>query len=299
MTRALITGATGFLGSHLCQSLLDSGSEVYAARRSDSSVCLPKVHACTLDLSDAEQTRKLIQAIKPDYVFHLAAITSASRDLSLVLPTLQTNLITTVNLLTAIAEVKCQRVVLAGSLEEPVGDEAVPSSPYAASKSAASSYARMCWHLYNTPVTTARIFMVYGPAQRDVKKLIPFTILSLLRGVAPKISSGSRLVDWIYVQDVVTGLLQLSKAPGLEGKTVDLGTGRLTSVSDVVEELVRIINPEIRPEFGSMPDRRSEQVRKAKVAESERLMGWKPSTDLQDGLRRTVEYYRERLSAYS
>jgi UDP-glucose 4-epimerase len=297
MTRVLVTGATGFLGSHLCRAVLDSGAQVCAIRRSESSVCLPGVQVYTGDLRNLEQTRTLLHSIRPDYVFHLAAVTSASRDLSLVLPTFQSNLITTINLLTVVAQIGCQRVVLAGSLEEPLAGD-VPSSPYAVSKWSATAYARMFWQLYKTPVTVARIFMVYGPAQRDVKKLIPFTILSLLRGIPPQISSGSRLVDWVYIQDVISGLLALGRAPAVEGKTVDLGTGVLTSVREIVERLVQIVNPKISPQFGSVPERPGEEVRSANVAETAMLLGWKPTVSLDWGLRQTTEFYREHFADY-
>jgi nucleoside-diphosphate-sugar epimerase len=295
--RALVTGASGFIGSRLCAWLMESGAEVHALRRSDSTICAPGIQACTTDLGNAEQTRKAVQAIRPTHVFHLAAITSAARDLGMVLPTFQANAVATLNLLSAVADVGCERIVLAGSLEEPGGDS-VPSSPYAASKCVSTLYARMFWQLYKTPVTVARIFMVYGPAQRDVKKLIPFTILSLLRGTAPQLSSGSRLVDWIYVDDVVSGLLALSRAPGVEGKSLDVGTGVLTSVRQVVEHLVQIVNPQIEPQFGAVAERPTEQVRAAHVAESSALLGWKPTLTLHDGLLRTAEFYRERAKDY-
>src|SRR5687767_2648321 len=100
MPRVLVTGATGFLGSHLCRALLHSAAEVHAIGRSESSLGLPDVRVWIGDLTDPEQTARLVRVIQPDQVYHLAGVTSASRHLSLVLPTVQANLITTLNLLT-------------------------------------------------------------------------------------------------------------------------------------------------------------------------------------------------------
>jgi hypothetical protein len=109
------------------------------------------------------------------------------------------------NVLVAATEGGVRRLLLAGSLEEPDPHESwpVPASPYAAAKLGAGAVARMCHALYGTPVVWLRLFMVYGPAQPDVRKLIPHVTLSLLRGEAPRLSNGKRLVDWIYVDDVV------------------------------------------------------------------------------------------------
>jgi len=133
---------------------------------------------------------------------------------------------TAFNLLIAGAENSAGRMVLAGSFEEPDEVDTAPCSPYAAAKWAASGYARMFHALYQVPVVVAKIFMVYGPGQLDYTKLIPYVTLSLLRGEAPMLSSGARLVDWIYVDDVVDGLIGCAQAPGIEGRTVNSDQAR-------------------------------------------------------------------------
>lgn len=291
----LITGATGFLGSHLCRRLLAEGAEVHALCRPGSTGVLKGVTPSEAALDDAAGVANVVRSVRPDYMFHLAAITSASRDRSMVLPTFQTNLVSTLNVLNAVAEVDCRRVVLAGSLEEPESN-AAPSSPYAASKTAATNYARMFWELYKTPVITARIFMVYGPGQRDTKKLIPFTILSLLREEPPAVSAGTRLVDWVYIDDVVAGLISLARAPGIEGQSIDIGSGVLTSVRDVIVSITKAVGSKVQPAFGAVPERPAEQVRAADTARTAALTGWKPAVTLAEGLQRTVDYYREHQS---
>jgi UDP-glucose 4-epimerase len=139
------------------------------------------------DISDYESAQRVFAEAKPDIVFHLAGHVQGSRNLEHMRPALFGNLVTTVKLLTVAAEMGCERIILTGSHDEPDPDESsadtfVPSSPYAASKLAANSYASMFHALYQLPVSVARIYMGYGPAQRDLNKLIPYVILSLLRG---------------------------------------------------------------------------------------------------------------------
>jgi nucleoside-diphosphate-sugar epimerase len=250
-----------------------------------------------LDLCDAVAVRELVEHVRPDFVFHLSAITSAARDVDHALPTLHANLVSTVNVLTSVTQVgKCQRVVLAGSLEEPGGVH-VPTSPYAASKHAGTQYARMFNALYGTPAAVARIFMVYGPAQPDRRKLIPYVTLSLLRRQVPLLSSGERRVDWVYVEDVAQGLLQLAIAPGVEGATVDIGSGILTSIGEVARQIARIVNNGVEPMFGAIADRPGETVCAADVETAYRLIRYLPSTNLAEGLRRTVEALRREVEA--
>ena len=149
--------------------------------------------------------------------------------------------------------------------------------------------------LYNTPVAILRLFMVYGPGQQDLRKLVPYVTLSLLKGETPELSSGARKVDWIYVDDVVAGYLTATTAKGVEGSTIDLGSGRLDTVRTVVEELVGIIKPSVQPLFGSVPERVLEQTRTADAEGSFRRIGWRTQVNLRDGLARTAEWYREKL----
>ena len=299
--RVLVTGATGFIGSHLCRRLCEAGAEVHAISRGPISQIQSDLRWWCGDLADADKVKYLLSEIKPDVIFHLAGYPIGAREVHHVIPSLRSNLISTVNLLTASSERGCRKILLAGSLEEPAeGDHLVtPSSPYAVAKWASSAYARMFFTLYKLPVVLLRIFMVYGPEQQDVKKIIPYVILSLLRGESPKLTSGLRLVDWVYVDDVVDGLLAAAAASEVEGKTVDLGSGQLVSIRRVVESLVNMVNPNINPSFGAVADRPLEQVRAADAARSASLIGWRASTTLEQGLRHTTNWYRGQIPSKS
>lgn len=292
----LVTGASGFIGAHLCERLVRAGATIHAVSR------VPRSQTTDLrwwqgDLADSETVRRLVSAVRPDSIIHLASYVSGARDLNAVLPTLHANGVAAVNLLVAATESGCRRMVLAGSLEEPAPDEPVgiPGSPYAAAKLAASAYARMFHSLYRTPVTIARLFMVYGPAQPDLRKLVPYVSLSLLRGETPRLSSGVRPVDWIYVDDIVEGLIAAVRAPELEGESIDLGSGQLVTIHEVVRRIYAILSPDIEPPFGTLPDRPMEQVRSANLALTTAKTGWRPAIGLDEGLRRTIDWYARAL----
>lgn len=290
--RVLVTGASGFIGAHLCARLAAAGAEVHAVSR-QAPAPSGELHWHRADLADDAAVTQLVTGLRPHFIFHLASLVAGKRDVSLVLPMVRSNLLSTVNLLTAAAASPCERIVLVGSQEEPEPDDGhpVPSSPYAASKWASSAYGRMFHALFSFPVVVARIFMVYGPAQKDVSKLIPYVTLSLLRGEAPQIGDGTRPVDWIYVGDVVDGLLALAMSRGVEGKTVDLGSGTLVPISTIVRDLVALIDPAITPVFGAVPTRAMEQIRVADVARSNALLGWRPAVSRAEGLKRTAAWY--------
>jgi UDP-glucose 4-epimerase len=293
-SRALVTGAAGFIGSALCRRLRQSGAEVHGVSRRYRDGA--GVRWWAADLADLGATRRILQQVNPDVVFHLASHVSGNRSLDTVLPTVHDNLLTTVNLLVAAAERGGPRVVLAGSMEECEPDESdpVPGSPYAAAKMAASTYVRMFHALYSLSVVNLRVFMVYGPGQWDRTKLVPYVINALLLGDQPKLSSGKRGVDWIYVDDVVDAFVVAAQAEKAEGQTMDVGSGKLVTIRELVEDLAALIGGSEEPLFGALPDRPLEHNRVANVIRTHDVIGWQPSTPLREGLTSTVQWFRER-----
>lgn len=293
----LVTGASGFIGAHLCRRLLELGHRVAGVSRRHPENLPDGVEPCRADLASPGETAALLARVQPEWIFHLASCVTGGRDMELVRPTFEANLSSTVNLMEAAArQGGCRRFVLAGSLEEPDAVQSPPSSPYAAAKAAATAYARLFHSLYDFPAVIARIFMVYGPDQKDARKLVPYVIDSLLRGETPRLSSGTREVDWIYVDDVVDGLIRLAAAPGLEGRTLDLGSGELVPVRDVVERIARLMNSSAPLHFDPAADRPMEQIRTADAARTESLAGWRPRVTLDEGLLATIAWHRRRMA---
>ena len=241
--------------------------------------------------------RRVFSAVKPDIVVHLAGTTGASVDRDLVLPTFHSLATSTVNVLMLASEHGCQRVILVGSLNEPVPslEAPIPGSPYAAAKWVGSAYGRMFHALYGTPVVNLRPFMAYGPAQGQ-SKLITSVTLSLLKDESPLLTSGRVRGDWVYIDDVIDAFVLAVTAPGIEGQTFDLGTGRLTSTRSLIETLYGIVGGNGIPQFGAIPDRPYEQEVVADTVPAAQQLGWNSRISLEEGLRRTVAWYGANLS---
>ena len=288
--RVMISGASGFIGGALCSRLVEIGSHVIGLSRTPPSV--DHIDWIKCDVTDEQSVRNAVNQAKPDIIYHLASEVTGARSREWITPCFHSNLASTVYMMTAATDAGVERFVQMGSQEEPdsAKGDVIPSSPYAAAKWAASAYARMFHKLYGFGVVNLRVFMVYGPGQKDLKKLIPYSILECLSGRRPKIGIGTRKVDWVYIDDVVRGLILAGIVPGVEGKTFEIGTSKLTSIREVVEMVVRTANPTLSAEF-STEGRPIEIEYSADYALSESLLGWRPTVEVADGIQRTVDWY--------
>jgi nucleoside-diphosphate-sugar epimerase len=292
--KVMVTGASGYIGPHLCHRLLHIGANVFAVSRTSPSITNKRLQWYQTDLSDFKAVQKLLKHTKPDVIFHLAGYAVGGREIGLVLPTFHSNLTSTVNLLIGVTEFGSKKIILSGSLEEPdegTGEQ-VPSSPYAAGKWAASGYARMFHRLYGTPIVNLRLFMTYGPGKQAPNKLVPYVIKSLLNQKAPKLSSGQREIDWIFIDDVIDGIITSAEADDVLGCTIDIGSGKAVSIQNLVQKLIGIIDPKMKALYGALAERPIEQVKVADMQSTYKKIGWKPTISLDEGLAKTVEWYR-------
>jgi UDP-glucose 4-epimerase len=297
----LIAGASGFIGSHLCKRLAEFDNvEIHAlsrVRRDDTT----KIRWWEGDVIDAAMISSLLRSVKPDYIFNLASHVMGSRDISMVIPTFQSNLGGQVYLMTEACKAGCKRFITTGSMDEPSGNNLQDKtvSPYAIAKWAAGVYGEMFHALYGLPYVHLRVFMVYGPGQQDMRKLIPYSILSMLNGNPPNLASGRRKIDWIYIEDVVDGILAAALTPNIEGAKLDIGSGKALSISAIEEILIDLINPNIKPNFGARSDRLFEQEPIANVSVTYQQIHWKPKVSMHKGLKKTVEWYRNNIHLFN
>lgn len=252
------------------------------------------------DVTDRPRVDEAMRAARPDVVFHLASIVTGARKLDVVLPTLHGNLTGFVNVALAASEQQCRKILCMGSLQEPDQSlPAIPPSPYAAAKYAASCYARMLVDVFKLPIAIARPLMVYGPGQSDVTKLIPHVLSHLLAGRSAPLSSGVHPFDWVYIDDVCDALLAIADCDTAVGHTFDVGTGVLTPVIDVARGIARRLNAANLLEVGAIPDRAGEPVRAADTETTRTLTGWQAKVGLEQGLDLTVEWFENRASDQS
>jgi UDP-glucose 4-epimerase len=245
------------------------------------------------DLADRAQTSCLFEQTSPSMVFHLASASLGGTELDNVGASIRGDLLPTVNVLESAALYSGARVILPCSMEEPFpvagsdGELAIPETPYALSKVICGLYGRFFRHIYELPVVVVRCFLTYGPHQKPYK-LITYVIRSLNRGEAPHLSSGTRLVDWIYVDDVISALLAAATVPRIPDGVMEIGTGEMRSIREVVMMIHSMMGGP-PPVFGAIPARGHERA--TQVGPTLSALGWAPKTSLESGLRSTIKFY--------
>jgi UDP-glucose 4-epimerase len=286
--KVLISGASGFLGGHLVERLASVGARLHLVSRSPAPRGLP---GCwhQQDLSDSQATEDLIRRIEPELIFHLTSESRGGTELDNVLPTFRNDVTCAVNCLVAATKVRARRTIMIGSLEEPDGQSLTALTPYAVAKNATHIYADFFRATYGLPLVMVILFMTYGPRQKPFK-FIPYTILTLLAGGQPNLSSGKRLVDWIYVDDVIDCFVAAGVAPDVDGKTFEVGTSELVSIASVAQLIASLIPGSKEILFGAQPDRGHDRV--SNIALARQYLGWQPRTPLRQGLEATIDWYR-------
>jgi nucleoside-diphosphate-sugar epimerase len=308
MAHWLVTGGAGFIGSHLVQTLLGRGERVRVAddlstgRRSNLDVVGDGAEILIGDLADPAFARETVAGV--DYVLHQAAIPSVPRSVADPLTSHRANLDATVALLVAARDAGVRRVVYAGS-SSAYGDAPVlpkredmtpsPLSPYALQKLVGEQYLQMFTRLYGLDTVTIRYFNVFGPRQdpsSPYSGVIALFVSRMLRGEAPSIvGDGEQTRDFTYVDNVVDGVLRAATAPAAAGHVINVATGERISINQLASALQRLLGVEVTPEH--VPPRQGD-VRDslADISKARELLGYQPIVAFDEGLRRTVDWYR-------
>jgi CDP-glucose 4,6-dehydratase len=309
----LVTGAYGLLGTWLVKALLHEGDRVTVVRR--DSTARSALHAMGLERSvdvvsgDICSTGLLERALaeyEVDTVFHLAAQTLVPTANRSPLSTFETNIRGTWLLLEAARHHGAKRVIVASSdkaygpheqLPYREANALQPLFPYDVSKAAADMLARSYWHMWQLPVAVTRFANLYGGGDMNASRLVPEAITAVLSGRSPVVrSDGSPERDFLYVEDAVAAYLAIAEALDRgagAGEAFNAGGGQPHRVLEVVELVCRLsgadIEPEIRGEGTPSGEIDRQWVDYSKLHE---LTGWQPRVDLEEGLRRTIEWYR-------
>jgi CDP-glucose 4,6-dehydratase len=317
---ALVTGARGFVGAWLARGLLEAGARVTSFDRRP-----PSGRPSTLtmlgvdgdvdqvegDLRDPEPVARTLEEGGIDTVFHLAAETIVGTVQDSPVQGFESNVRGTWTLLQACREHGVERVVFASSDkaygahdELPYREDFAlqPTAPYEASKAAADLIARSYWHSYGLPVAVTRFANIYGGGDLNFSRLIPEAVSAALDGRPPVLrSDGSPERDFLYVEDAVSAYLTIAdglRRDEVRGEAFNAGGGSPHPVREVVEIVARLagtgVEPEIRGEGNPEGEIDRQWVDPSKIRD---LLGWEPAVGLEEGLRRTIEWYREHPEA--
>lgn len=298
----LITGAAGFLGSHLANHLAWEGHQVRGLddlSTGDPGALSPDVHFTRGDVNDRPKLWTLLQEV--DCVYHMAARVSVQESLLYPREYNAVNVGGTVSLMEAMRDVGVRRVVLISSgavygdqQEQPLGETAIPdpSSPYAVSKLAAEYYVRTIGNLWGIETVSLRVFNAYGPGQH-LPASHPPVIMNLLRqstrgGTIVVHGDGEQTRDYVYVDDVVSAMIAAATAPGLNSQVINIGGGAETSVRDLVRLVLELTGSSVQVMYNPRTDPGVSRMW-ADLALAREKLNYSPHISLADGLRLTLE----------
>lgn len=307
MSHYLVTGGAGFIGSHLTDELVRRGHRVRVLdnlstghRRNLEHV--PGVDFVEGDLADVEACVRAVNGV--DYVLHQGAIPSVPRSVKDPVTSNRSNIDGSLNILVAARDAGVKRLVYAGS-SSAYGDTPTlpkredmptrPLSPYALQKLVAEQYCQMFTRLYGLETVTIRYFNVFGPRQdpgSPYSGVISLFSTALLEGRRPTIyGDGRQTRDFTYVANVVDGVLRACEAPGVAGEVINIATGGRISLNQLLATMNTIVGAQLQAEY---LDERAGDVRdsQADITKARQLLGYSPIVDLEEGLRRTLEWCR-------
>jgi UDP-glucose 4-epimerase len=304
--RCLVTGASGFLGSHLARALVAEGHEVLAIVRSSSDLwrlddIKAKLSFAFASLNTIETVRVPIAQFRPEVAFHLAWTGGNSSKFVNQTTQVFENVPGTLALVRILAEVGCATVVYAGSSVEygefniPVRESDLPrpANLYGAAKYGAEVLVDGLCHACGMRFCSVRVFWTYGPMD-DGMRMIPSVIASLLDAQRPSLTEGRQMWDFLYIDDAIRAFIRLASTAQAEG-IFNLGSGQPVAIRQVVESIRDQVDPALELGFGEVPYGPNQVMHlQPDVSRLQTATGWCPEVGLIDGIRRTVEWYRAR-----
>ena len=304
MTKYLVTGAAGFIGSNIVEELVARGADVRAldnlstGKASNLAPFMDRIEFVEGDLNDGELLRKVVRGV--DYVLHQAALPSVPRSMADPLKSHEANATGTLKLLIAARNEGVKRLVYASS-SSVYGDSPTlpkkevmptqPLSPYAVNKLAAEQYCRVFARVFGLPAVALRYFNVFGPRQdpnSQYAAVIPAFISSVLGGESPTIyGDGTQTRDFTYVQNVVQANLLACETDKADGEAINIACGQRTSLLDLLGEINRLLGTDVEAVF--QPGRAGDvKDSLADISKARDLIGYTPVASFSEGLAATV-----------
>jgi len=314
--KVLVTGAGGFIGSHLTERLVEIGANVRALVHYDAlgtwgwldqSPVRNEIEVVAGDVCDRDSVRQAMQ--DTEIVFHLAALIGIPYSYHAPVSYVRTNIEGTLNVLQSARELGVERIVhtstseVYGTAQYVPIDEQHPlqgQSPYSATKIGADKLAEAFYCSFGLPVVTLRPFNTYGPRQ-SARAVIPTIITQCLTSEKVRLGNLHPTRDLNYVSDIVEGFLLAASAPAAVRRTINLGSGREISICELAQLIARLVGQPIAIETDEQrarPDKSEVECLLADNTLARTLLGWEPVVSLEEGLERTIEWMRRHLERY-
>jgi nucleoside-diphosphate-sugar epimerase len=310
----IVTGGAGFIGSHIVEALLQRGDRVRVVdnlatgHRRNLPAEATNLEFLELDLADQAQAHRAVAGAT--YVVHQAALPSVPKSVADPVRSNRANIDATLNLLVAARDAGARRVVYAGS-SSAYGNQAAlpkvetmtpaPRSPYALQKLVGEQYGQLFTELYGLETVTLRYFNVFGPRQDPSSQysgVISRFATALLDGQRPTIfGDGEQTRDFTYVSNVVDGVLRACTAEGVSGLVMNVATGGRISLNELLRTMTRLVGATVEPIYEAP---RAGDVRdsQADITLARERLGYRPLVHLEEGLRRTLDWYRADRTAH-
>lgn len=306
----LVTGANGFIGSHLTRKLVSLMGKVNVLIEPNTPLwriedIKDKIQIHYVDITDHKKLKTIAMKINPVKIYHLAACVDVSRSLELVYKMIDINFKGTMNLLRVLIDCgnKFDCFVNTGTCEE-YGDNKTPFletqrenpvSPYSTSKVCTTYFCQMLYKTQKIPIVTVRPFLTYGPYQTS-DMLIPSLIRKCILNEEFPMTKGEQHREFNYVSDIVDGYIKASVTEKAIGQIINLGCGREYRIKDVVNLIINLTKTKMTPKIGKLPYRAGEAMHfYCSNKKAENLLGWQSKVSFQEGIYRTIEWYKNYL----
>lgn len=308
--RILVTGGNGFIGSHLVKRLVGYGASVTITARESSNFWrledeLAEIDIRKLDVREKGSLRACLREIKPEYVFHMSAYGVNHRDNDIP-DAVYTNIIGTINLIEALSDIGCKRLVNAGSGMEygciagkiKENTRLRPCSIYGSTKAGATIIAHQIAAERGLSLITLRPFGIFGGFEGS-NRLFAYIILSVLKNREVRLTPCEQLRDYSYVENIVDGFLLSALTDGLSNEIMNIGSGSCHPLSYYIEMLFKYLGSDKKPLFGTIPYREYDLCpAEPDISKIKELIGWTPRVELKEGIKRTVLWFKKNIDRY-
>ncbi len=294
----LITGSNSFVAYNLMRKLQNTGAEVFGLSRSDNQNVdmLNNDHFAKVNVNDFNHLSKIVKQINPTIVFHLAS--EMAKSMETLEKSIAVNVVGTLNLIKALEDSPlknfitfCTGEIYSGEVPYNEKSITIPKSAYSLSRYQATLLLQCFYNLKRIPITILRPSVVYGPKQKS-GMFIPSIILSVISNEKFIMTPGEQTRDFVYIGDLVDSMIKAIGNKNCLGEIINIGSGKEHTIKEVAQKIMEILCKDKKLLNCSMPYRQNEQMRYVfDITKAKKIMEWQPTTSLEEGLKKTIEWY--------